>query len=133
MAGLETGLLEAVRRRGEEAECLVAWRYVAGGRADMGWFRRLLSHILNKTYSRVLSLPIRDLSSGFRMYRREVFAGLAPSAQDFDILEEILIRVHAEGWRILEVPFQYMARGSGRSHAKLFKFGLALFKTLGRM
>ena len=125
--------LEEFWRRRDEAEVLIASRYVAGGRADMGWFRRLLSHILNKTYSRVLSLSIRDLSSGFRMYRREVFAGLSPSAQDFDILEEILIRVHAEGWRILEVPFQYMARGSGRSHAKLFKFGLALLKTLVRM
>jgi len=125
--------LEEFWRRRDEAEVLIASRYVAGGRADMGWFRRLLSHILNRTYGRVLSLPIRDLSSGFRMYRREVFAGLSPSAQDFDILEEILIRVHAEGWRILEVPFQYMARGSGRSHAKLFKFGLALLKTLVRM
>src|SRR3989338_1253929 len=125
--------LEEFWRRRDEAEELIASRYVAGGRADMGWFRRLLSHILNKTYSRVLSLSIRDLSSGFRMYRREVFAGLSPSAQDFDILEEILIRVHAEGWRILEVPFQYMARGSGRSHARLFKFGLALLKTLVRM
>jgi dolichol-phosphate mannosyltransferase len=125
--------LEEFWRRRDEAEVLIASRYVAGGRADMGWFRRLLSHILNKTYSRVLSLPIRDLSSGFRMYRRDALKGLLFVARDFDVLEEILIRVHAEGWRILEVPFQYMARGSGRSHAKLFKFGLALVKTLVRM
>lgn len=125
--------LEEFWRRRDEAEVLIASRYVPGGRADMGWFRKLLSHILNRTYGRVLSLPIRDLSSGFRMYRRDVFAGLLPSARDFDILEEILIRVHAEGWRILEVPFQYMARGSGRSHAKLFKFGVALLRMLVRM
>jgi SAM-dependent methyltransferase len=125
--------LDEFWRRRDEAEVLIASRYVAGGRADMGWFRRLLSHVLNRTYGRVLSLPFRDMSSGFRMYRREVFAGLSPAAQDFDILEEILIRVHAEGWRILEVPFQYMARGSGRSHVRLFKFGLAFLKTLVRM
>ncbi|MBI4348532.1 MAG: glycosyltransferase [Elusimicrobia bacterium] len=119
-------------RRGE-AEVLIASRYVPGGRADMGWVRRLLSQILNRTYRRALSLPIRDLSSGFRMYRRETLAGLDFQARDFDILEEILIRVYAEGWRIVEVPFHYMSRGSGRSHARLLKFGWAFAKTLARM
>ncbi len=125
--------LEEFWRRRDEAEVLIASRYVAGGRADMGWFRRLLSHILNRTYSRVLSLPLGDLSSNFRMYRRETLDGLTVAARDFDVLEEILIRVHTEGWRIREVPFHYMARGAGRSHARLFKFGWSLLKTLVRM
>jgi SAM-dependent methyltransferase len=125
--------LEEFWRRRNDAEVLIASRYVPGGRADMGRVRRLLSHILNRTYGRVLSLPLRDLSSGFRMYRRDVLANLKIRARDFDVLEEILIRVHAEGWMILEVPFHYMARGSGRSHARLFKFGWAFLKTLVRM
>ena len=125
--------LQDLWRRRDEAEVLIASRYIAGGRADMGRFRKVLSHTLNRTYSRVLSLPLRDLSSGFRMYRRAVLTNLAIRARDFDALEEILIRVHAQGWRILEVPFHYMARGSGRSHARLFKFGWAFLKTLGRM
>jgi dolichol-phosphate mannosyltransferase len=125
--------LEEFWRRREEAEVLIASRYVSGGRADMARFRRLLSHILNRTYSRVLSLPLRDLSSGFRMYHRKVLAGMTLVARDFDLLEELLIRIHVEGWRILEVPFHYMARGSGRSHVRLFKFGLAFLRTLVRM
>ena len=125
--------LEELWKRRDEAEVLIASRYVAGGRAEMGWFRRLLSRILNRTYRRVLSLPLHDLSSGFRMYRRDALAGLALEARDFDVLEEILIRVHTEGWQIQEVPFHYMARGSGRSHARLVKFGWALLKTLVRM
>ncbi len=125
--------LEEFWRRRDEAEVLIASRYVAGGQADMGRFRWLLSHMLNRTYSRVLSLPLRDLSSGFRMYRRDVLAGLKLHARDFDVLEEILIRIHAEGWRIQEVPFHYMARSAGRSHVRLFKFGWAFLKTLVRM
>ncbi len=120
-------------QRRTEAEVLIASRYIPGGRADMGRFRKVLSLILNRTYGRALSLPLRDLSSGFRMYRRATLEGLSIRARDFDALEEILIRVHAEGWRVLEVPFHYMARGSGRSHARLFKFGWAFLKTLGRM
>ncbi len=125
--------LEEFWKRRDEAEVLIASRYVAGGRADMGGLRRLLSHILNRTYRRVLSLDIRDLSSGFRMYRRDTLLRLTLAARHFDILEESLIRVHAQGWRIREVPFHYMARGSGRSHARLLTFGWALLKTLIRM
>lgn len=117
----------------DRAEVLIASRYVEGGSADMAKGRRVLSHILNRTYGRALSIPLRDLSSGFRMYRREALEGMNLHSRDFDILEEILVRVHAEGWRIMEVPFSYMARGSGNSHARLFKFAIAYLRTLGRM
>jgi dolichol-phosphate mannosyltransferase len=125
--------LEEFWTQREQAEVFIASRYVPGGRADMGWFRRALSRTLNTVYRRVLSLNIRDLSSGYRMYKREALAGLTLSARDFDILEEILIRAHANGWRVREVPFHFMSRGSGRSHARLFKFGWAFTKTLLRM
>ena len=116
-----------------EAEVLIASRYVPGGGAEMDGVRRLLSHLLNRTYARVLALPLRDLSSGFRMYRREALAAARPTARDFDFLEELLILAHCEGWRVAEVPFHYMARGAGRSHARLAKFGWALLRTLVRM
>lgn len=120
-------------KRRHEADVLIASRYVPGGRADMDGLRRVLSHVLNRTYARVLALPLADLSSGFRMYRREVLADTQPLARDFDFLEELLIRAHCEGWRVAEVPFHYMARGAGRSHARLVKFGWALARTLVRM
>ncbi len=117
----------------DDAEVVIASRYVPGGRAEMGRFRWLLSSLLNKTYARVLSLPVRDLSSGFRMYRREVLAKLNLVARDFDILEELLVRVYNEGWRVIEVPFHYAPRRSGRSHVRFFKVGWAFLKTLLRM
>jgi dolichol-phosphate mannosyltransferase len=120
-------------KRRHEAEVLIASRYVDGGRAEMDALRRLLSHVLNRTYARALALPLSDLSSGFRMYRREAVVGIRPEARDFDFLEELLVRAHAEGRRVIEVPFHYMARGSGRSHARLVKFGWALARTLVRM
>ena len=125
--------IEELWKRRHEAEMLIASRYVDGGSAEMGAVRRMLSHILNRTYARVLSLPLRDLSSGFRMYRQDVLGGMTLVARDFDVLEEVLIRVHAQGWRIVEVPFRYMARGTGASHARLLKFGWAFARTLVRM
>ena len=120
-------------KRRSEAEVLVASRYIPGGRSEVSGLRSLLSRILNLVYRHVLSLPIRDLSSGFRMYRRETVAHLNLRSRDFDVLEEILITLYNQGGRVLEIPFHYMPRGSGRSHAKLIKFGWAYLKTLLRM
>jgi len=125
--------VEELWKRRDEAEVLIASRYVAGGKAEMSRSRRLLSGILNITYAWLLSMPIRDLSSGFRMYHRQVLIELRPVARDFDFLEEVLIRVYNQGWRVKEVPFHYMPRGTGRSHAKLLQFGWAFLKTLWRM
>ena len=117
----------------KEAELVIASRYVAGGYAYMPLLRRWLSRILNRVGRSVLSLPFRDLSSGFRLYHRHVVQGLAPKARRFDVLIEILARVRAEGWRIKEVPFHYRQRQGGRSHAGLVSFGLAYARTLARM
>lgn len=117
----------------QEADLLVASRYVAGGRADMGVGRRVLSTILNRTYALLLGIKLRDLSSGFRMYKRQVVTKLDLQARDFDVLEEILVKIYVNGGRIREVPFHYQVRNSGESHAKLMKFGWAYLKTLLRM
>jgi dolichol-phosphate mannosyltransferase len=116
-----------------EADLLVASRYVKGGRADMGGGRRVLSYILNRTYAGVLRLNLRDVSSGFRMYQRSALENLNLRARDFDALEEILVKVYVNGGRVKEVPFHYQARNSGKSHAKLVRFGWAFSKTLLRM
>ena len=120
-------------RQRNEAELLVASRYVTGGRADMGAGRRVLSSILNRTYSTVLRLNLRDVSSGFRMYQRTALENLDLRARDFDALEEILVKIYVNGGRVKEVPFHYQARNSGKSHAKLVRFGWAYSKTLFSM
>jgi dolichol-phosphate mannosyltransferase len=125
--------IEEFWRRRDEAEVLIASRYVPGGKAQMSRFRRILSVILNRTYAVLLAVPLKDLSSGYRMYRREVLLAEAPVARDFDFLEEILVRVYNRGGRAVEIPFHYLPRGSGRSHARLLRFGWAFTKTLVRM
>jgi SAM-dependent methyltransferase len=116
-----------------QGELVVASRYVPGGTADMPFVRRILSRILNITFSRAISVPVRDVSSGFRLYKATLLQEMPLQSLHFDVLEEILIRALDAGWRIIEVPFHYKPRASGRSHVKLFKFGWAYLKTLLRM
>src|SRR5467141_3253196 len=116
-----------------EGDVVIASRYVPGGTAEMPAWRRLLSRVLNITFGRGLSLPVHDLSSGFRLYRGAILRELELKATDFDVLEEILIRALAAGYRVHEVPFLYRARVAGRSHARLLRFAISYLRTFVAM
>ncbi len=120
-------------RQMQHSEVVIASRYVKGGRATMPRFRKLLSLILNQVFARGLSLPLKDVSSGFRLYKASALRNIEITSRDFDVLEEIIIKIYTEGYKIAEVPFDYEPRIEGKSHAKLIKFAIAYLKTFGRM
>ncbi len=117
----------------QQAEVIVASRYVPQGSSKMPLARKVLSVILNKVFTKGLSLPLHDISSGFRLYRSSAIKDMPLGSTDFDVLEEILIRCYAEGWRIREVPFRYLPRQQGASHVNLLRFGYAYLRTFHRM
>lgn len=116
-------------RARDQADIVIASRYTRGGVAYASPSRKLLSAALNLWMRRLLSLPIRDVSSGFRLYRREAVRDLHLEGRNFEVLEEILVKAYANGYSIFEVPFTYFPRESGRSHARLFQFGLDLLRS----
>lgn len=120
-------------RERDNADLVIASRYVRGGVAIMPFGRKLLSRILNRFFAAGLGLPVRDLSSGFRLYRKEVLDGLTIEGRNFDVLEDVLVKVYAEGWRVLEVPFTYFPRDRGSSHARIFRFGVDLLRAFARL
>ena len=65
--------------------------------------------------------------------RREAVAAIDFHARDFDVLEEILIKLYVRGHRVAEVPFHYRPRKEGKSHAKLARFAMAYLRTLAAM
>ena len=69
-------------RSRERAEVVIASRYVRGGVAYMPRSRLILSRVLNAFFARGLGLPVRDLSSGFRLYRAAAVQGLAPRGHE---------------------------------------------------
>jgi dolichol-phosphate mannosyltransferase len=111
-----------------EADIIIASRYVRGGAAFAGTLRGWLSRLLNLWMRRVLSMPVRDLSSGFRLYRHEALRNLKLEARNFEVIEEALVKAYAQGYCVFEVPFTYFPRESGRSHARLLRFGLDLIR-----
>lgn len=129
----EPEVIEQLYAARERADVIIASRYVKGGAADMPLYRAILSRILNVVFTTVLQIPVKDISSGFRLYRGDVVRSLEFYAADFDVLEEILILIIVQGGTVAEVPFHYRPRVEGKSHARLFHFALAYLKTLHAM
>ena len=118
------------------ADVVIASRYVPGGYADQPVVRYMLSRILNRFFASGLSIPAKDLSSGFRLYRKNLFDGMKIIFTNFVILIEILLTAYGKGLIIKEVPFHYQPRGSGSSKARIIKFGkdyLRLFYRVWKM
>ena len=97
----------------DQADLVIASRYVMFGHAVMPWSRLLLSRILNWIYSTILSLPIRDVSSGYRLYRRALLDEVQIEGRHFDVLPELIVQAYARGFRVREIPFHYRPRGGG--------------------
>lgn len=113
----------------ESADMVIASRYVPGGGAISSLFRNTLSQILNWCLRNSLSLPMRDISGGFRLYRKSIFDELAISGADFSIQAEIAVKAYARGFRVIEVPFEYRPRVHGMSKARIWKYGWSFVKT----
>ncbi len=117
----------------DDAEVVIASRYVEGGSAVIPPVRGVLSRILNFVYRRALAVPVLDMSSGFRIYQRRVLNELETEGETYDILEEILVKIYSLGWAVAEIPFGYRPRAAGESHASVVGFTPHFLVTLFRL
>ena len=109
-------LLGAVR---EGADLALGSRYVPGGGVtDWGLLRRIISQG-GSTYARwVLGLSIKDLTGGFKCFRREVLEAIHfdnVRAQGYAFQVELTYRAVRAGFRVVEVPIVFRDRQVGHS------------------
>ena len=109
-------LLQAVY---DGADLALGSRYVPGGGvSDWGLLRRFISEG-GSTYARiVLGLQVRDLTGGFKCFRREVleaihFDGVRSHGYAFQV--ELTYRAVQAGFKVVEVPIVFRDRQQGTS------------------
>jgi dolichol-phosphate mannosyltransferase len=101
------------------ADVVIGSRYVEGG-STVGWplHRRLISRG-GGTYAHfVLGVPVRDLTSGYKVYRRAVieqfdFDHIRSDGYGFQI--ETVFRAIKNGFRVVEIPIEFHDRTRGKS------------------
>ena len=121
------------------ADMVIGSRYVpGGGSSDWGFWRPLLSWVANRYIALVAGVPVRDTTSGFRAYRRQVL-----SETEFDRIKIRGYVVHGEmayqawvhGFRLGEVPIHFKNRARDASkltgaeiYTALLNFALLRFR-----
>ena len=117
----------------DQADIIIASRYIEGGFSQVPLSRRFLSRALNLAFRWILSLPVRDLSSGFRLYRREALAHLKISHSTYAALPEIVTKAWCAGYQVREIPFHYLAGRHKRGAGHLLRFAADYLSVLWEM
>jgi apolipoprotein N-acyltransferase len=109
------GLLAAARR----FHLVIGSRYTRGGSVS-NWSRgRLALSRAGNRYARfMLALPVRDATSGFRVFRRDVLADLTADpvrSEGYGFQVELVFRAWLAGFEVGETPITFREREHGES------------------
>jgi len=108
-------MLEAARA----ADLVIGSRYMPGGGVrDWGLIRRAVSRGGSRYAQAVLRLPVRDLTGGFKCFRREVLEAIdlqTVASEGYAFQVELTHRVALAGFRVVEIPIIFRDRRVGAS------------------
>ena len=108
-----------------DADLVLGSRYVPGGGVtDWGLLRQALSRGGSWYARKILRVSVRDLTGGFKCFRREVLERLDIAdvhADGYGFQIELTYRAVQAGFRVAEVPIVFRDRRAGQSkmHARI--------------
>jgi dolichol-phosphate mannosyltransferase len=108
----------------ENCDVVLGSRYVPGGSVDERWsfFRKALSAWGNFYARTILSLPMRDVTGGFRLWRRSTLEGMPLErirSNGYIFQVEMAFVASLLGYRFCEVPIYFADRRWGQSKMTL--------------
>jgi dolichol-phosphate mannosyltransferase len=103
-----------------EAHVVIGSRYVPGGSLDEGWGpgRRLLSWWANLYSRAILGLRIRDMTAGFKLWRRATLQEIGLDdvrSNGYSFQVEMAYLCEKRGYRLIEIPIHFEDRRIGQS------------------
>jgi dolichol-phosphate mannosyltransferase len=123
------------------ADLVLGSRYVRGGRI-VNWPlpRRIISIIANGLARRFLGLPVRDVTTGFRVYSRRLIETLVREANcgGYELEVEAVWLAMQHDLTVDETPIRFVERRNGRSKLATFEEAakfvqFVLRKSVGRI
>lgn len=119
----------------DRADLVIASRYVPGGKTENPAILIFLSLMVNVVFRVVLGLTCADVSNSFRLYRGDDVRSLVLECENFDIVEEILVKLAFSRpvYRIKELPFTFEKRKAGYTKRDLVAFAVSYVGTLIRL
>jgi dolichol-phosphate mannosyltransferase len=116
----DPAVLVEMANRIEDCDLVIGSRYVSGGGVDRRWplWRKWLSSFGNFYARSILSLPLRDVTTGYRMWRKEALAGIPferIGASGYVFLVEMAYLAYCLDYHICETPIYFTDRRWGTS------------------
>ena len=117
-------VIEEMARRIESCDVVIGSRYVKGGSLDERWplWRKGLSAFGNFYARTILSFPLRDVTTGYRMWRREALQAMPLDrirSNGYIFLVEMAYVAFLMEYDITEVPIYFADRRWGKSKMSL--------------
>ncbi len=111
--------LVAVATDGPDVGLVLGSRYIAGGNTQgWPWHRKLISRAGGMYAGLILGVPIRDLTGGFKVWRRETLEAIDLSSvhsDGYSFQIETTFRALTKGFRVIQVPITFTDRVAGKS------------------
>jgi len=116
----DPAVLPEMARRIADCDVVIGSRYVKGGSLDDRWpaWRKLLSAFGNFYARTILSFPLRDVTTGYRMWRREALRNMPLDrirSNGYIFLVEMVYVAYLMNYKISEVPIHFADRRWGKS------------------
>ena len=117
--------------KNSDSDIVIGSRYCSGGKTDNNIILKGMSYILNITYRTIFNLKVKDCSNSFRIYKSSIIKEISLECDNFDIVEEMLIRINSEN--VKEVPTYFKKRDKGTSKRDLLKFIFSYIKVIAKL
>ena len=125
----------ALYKEVKENDIVIASRYIDGGGSDNSKLLIFMSLVVNLIYAAVLGIKVKDISNSFKIYRSELVENLDLKCNNFDVVEELLLKAvkRKKDIRIKEIPYMFKERMFGTTKRNLLKFIFSYIATLIRL
>lgn len=117
-------VLKEMARQMSDCDVVIGSRYIKGGSLDENWplWRKFLSAFGNNYARTILQFPLHDVTTGFRMWRREALQAMPLDrirSNGYIFLVEMAYVAFLMEYDIVEVPIHFEDRRFGKSKMSL--------------
>lgn len=116
-------------------DLVIGSRYCKGGNTDNPFLLQCMSGLLNMVFRLLFGIKVKDVSDSFRLYRADQIKNLVLECDNFDIVEEILIKLcmNYTSFHIKEYPIVFKKRCAGESKRELITFIKSYLNTIWKL
>jgi dolichol-phosphate mannosyltransferase len=118
-------VVQCYRRLLQGPDCVFGSRFIHGSRVhDYPIHKLILNRLANWFIKALFGVPFNDFTNAFKLYRREVIAGMQPLiSPHFNLTVEMPLKAITRGYSFAVVPISWTNRKTGVSKLKIKEMG----------